>query len=282
MIMHTTNKYPIKLPNDCSQKEFKRALEFVKKVKEIDEKGNHRGIFLRYTTAMKLYYSGSLSEVDLKNRITTIFKNCDVLLDAFDRFLEDSNSSSRQKEVFVDPKNVKRIKEFLKSLRRDCEELCGVLIEAFVRFKEHNDVQILKDDVDLMLRDYPRLKEEFRMILLDHGLIQDEKRDEMTRGEEDELFKDDMYFHAIESAIKFAVAEDNEKPEVGVYGAIRRFYKQRRRKLPRGIMKDPKLGVRRILPNLQRKYNELLKNRTKSLEKVRKVNESLVVFDWVR
>ncbi|CAL9224991.1 unnamed protein product [Arabidopsis halleri] len=264
MRMPTSKKSPIKLPSDCSRKEFKRALEFVKKVKEIDEERNHRGIVLQYTTTMKLYHSGYLSVVDLKKRITTIFKNCDVLLEAFDGILKDSNSCSRRKEVVVDPKNLKRIHEFLKSMRRDCEELRGELIEAFVRFKEHDDVQILKKDVDLMLRDYPCLKEEFRMILLDHGLLQDEKHVVITRKKEDELFKDDMYFHAIESAIKFAMADnDKKKPEVGVYGAIRRFYKQRRRKLRKGIMKDPKLAVQRILPNLQWKYNELLKNRRK-------------------
>lgn len=271
--MPKRKKSTIKFPADCSQ--YERAYEFVRKVKEIDKERNHRGIYLQYTTAMNLYHSGSLNLVGLRNRSKTIFKNCDVLLAAFDRILKDMNTGSRREEVIVDPKNLKRIQKFLKALRRDCEELRGGLIEAFVRFKEHDEVQILKKDVDLMLRDYPFLKEEFRMILLDHGLV----KDEVTHEEEEELYKEDMYFHAIEAAIKFAAAKDKKKPKVGVYEAIKRFYKQRRREVPREYMKDPKLVVRRILPELKWKYNELIKNRRKSLVKVQKVNESLVVFD---
>ncbi|XP_010421995.1 PREDICTED: uncharacterized protein LOC104707358 [Camelina sativa] len=261
-----------------SQEEYERVCEFLRMIKETDEETNHRGIYLQYTTAIKLYHSGSLNLVGLRNQITAIFKNCDVLLTAFDRVLKDLDTDYRRDETVVDPKNLKRIKEFLKSLRSECEGLRVGFIEAFVRHKQHQDVKTLKEEVDLMLREYPNLKKEFRRILLDHGLVQVEKRDEITREEEDELFKDDMYFHAIEAAIKFAEAEDDKKPEVGVYGAVRQFYKQRRRGLPRGFEKDPKLAVRRILPDLQWKYNAFLKNRGRSLEKVRKVNESLVVF----
>ncbi|EOA33069.1 hypothetical protein CARUB_v10016405mg [Capsella rubella] len=278
--MHSTRNSPIKLPSKFTYEQYERFREFVRKIKEIDEDRNHRGIYLQYATALSLYHSGTLNLADLRTRIKTIFKNCDVLLEAFDQVLKDLETCSRREEiVVVDPKNLDRIKDFLKTLRKKREGLREGFIEAFVRHTEHKDVTILKKEVDGVLRGYPNLREEFRMILVDHGLVEDEKRCEITREKEDELFQDDMYFHAIESAIKFAAAEDNKKPEAGVYGAIRRFYKQRRRTLPRGCLKDPKLAVRNILPDLQCEYNKLLKNRSKYLEKVRKVNESLVVFD---
>ncbi|CAH8261646.1 unnamed protein product [Arabidopsis lyrata] len=281
----TTRRSPIeslKLPTSYSREEFERACEFVKKVKEIDEEQNHRGIFTQYVTAMKLYRSGSLNMVEVKNRITTIFKNCDVLLDGFYRIMKDSDLDSLRDHIVID---LKRMVEFLKALRKESERLRLGFLEAFVRFKEHKDGQVLNGEVDLMLRNYPFLKEEFRMILLENGIVQDEKRDEITFDREDEMFEKDMYFHSIESAIKFAAAEEDKKrkkPPAGVYGAMRRLYAQRRRPLPRGFMRDPKLAVRRVLSPLQWKHNELLKkkNRRKLLKKVQKVNESLVVFKF--
>ncbi|CAE5969860.1 unnamed protein product [Arabidopsis arenosa] len=161
----TTKNSPIeslKLPTDYSREEFERACEFVKQVKEIDEEQNHRGIFIQYVTAMKLYRSGSLDMVEVKNRITTIFKNCDVLLDGFHRIMKDSDC---QDHIVV----LKRMVGFLKALAKESERLRLGLMEAFVRFKEHKDGQVLKEQVDLMLRDYPCLKEEFRRILHENG-----------------------------------------------------------------------------------------------------------------
>ncbi|KAG7583180.1 Paired amphipathic helix superfamily, partial [Arabidopsis suecica] len=197
----TTKNSPIeslKLPTDYSREEFERACEFVKQVKEIDEEQNHRGIFIQYITAMKLYRSGSLDMVEVKNRITTIFKNCDVLLDGFHRIMKDLDC---QDHIVV----LKRMVGFLKALAKESERLRLGLMEAFVRFKEHKDGQ--------------------------NGIVQNEKRDEITFDREDEMFEKDMYFHSIESAIKFAAAEEDKKmkkPPAGVYGAMRRLYAQRR------------------------------------------------------
>ncbi|VVB15777.1 unnamed protein product [Arabis nemorensis] len=171
--MSTTRKSP-KLPADCSEEEFERGCEFLRKVKEIDNKRKHSGVFLQYIIAMKLYQSGSLNAVDVKKQIATTFRNCDVLLAGFERLLQGLSTGSRRDDVVTNPSNLKRILEFLKMLSSNCRELRGGLIESLVRFEGHADVEIFKEEVDLLLRDYPCLKEEFRMILVDHGVLRDD------------------------------------------------------------------------------------------------------------
>ncbi|EOA32294.1 hypothetical protein CARUB_v10015556mg [Capsella rubella] len=153
-------------PSDCSEEEIQRSCEFLRKVKELDDKT----IFVRFADAVKCYQSKSLSYKYLKTKVAYILRNHDVLLEQFHQLMSDLATKEATKEENRDAvkSDVERTVEFLNKLEATGKGLHGAFLNAFAF---DGDIVALVENLDVVLRDHACLKEEFKAFLIDSRLL---------------------------------------------------------------------------------------------------------------
>lgn len=145
-------------PSDCSDEEIQRSCEFVKKVKELDDKT----IIVKFVNAMKSYHyqSKSLSYIDLKTKFASILRNHDVLLQEFYQLLLDSPIT--EKNCNSAKSDVERTVEFMNKVEALGKDLHGAFLNLFAF---GGDIVTLIEQFDVIFRDHASLKEEFKAFL---------------------------------------------------------------------------------------------------------------------
>lgn len=156
-------------PSDCSDEEIQRSCEFVKKVKELDDKT----IIVKFVNAMKSYHyqSKSLSYIDLKTKVASILRNHDVLLQEFYQLLLDSPIT--EKNCNSAKSDVERTVEFMNKVEALGKDLHGAFLNLFAF---GGDIVTLIEQFDVIFRDHASLKEEFKAFLIDSRILKNPKR----------------------------------------------------------------------------------------------------------
>jgi hypothetical protein len=155
-------------PSDCSEEEIQRSCEFVKKVKELDDKT----IIVKFLNAMKSYRSKSLSYIDLKTKVASILRNHDALLQEFHQLLL-LDSPITEKDCNSAKSDVERTVELMKKVEGLGKGLHGAFLNQLVF---GGDIVDLVEQLDVILCDHASLKEEFILFLVDSRLLKKPKR----------------------------------------------------------------------------------------------------------
>ncbi|CAL9221949.1 unnamed protein product [Arabidopsis halleri] len=154
-------------PSDCSEEAIQRSCEFMKKVKELDD----RTIIVKFFNAMKSYQSKSLSYIDLKTKVASIFHNHDVLLQEFYQLLLDLPIT--EKNCNSAKSDIERTVEFLNKVEALGKGLHGAFLNQLV---SGGDIVTLIEQLDVIYRDHASLKEEFKAFLIDSRLLKKPER----------------------------------------------------------------------------------------------------------
>ncbi|VVA93512.1 unnamed protein product [Arabis nemorensis] len=132
-----------------------------------------KSIFDQYVDAMKSYQSGSLSFSDLKNRIVYILGNHEGLVEEYHQLLSDlaslgGRNSIKEKTESAKSDLERTAREFLNKVEALDKGFCKVFLDAF---RSLGGIEVLIEQLDVILRDNPSLKEEFISLLIDSRLL---------------------------------------------------------------------------------------------------------------
>ncbi|XP_024014948.1 uncharacterized protein LOC18023119 [Eutrema salsugineum] len=154
---------------DFSKEEIQRSCEFLQKLRNLDD---DQRIFNQCLDAMKSYKSGSITFVDLRDRVVSILRNRDGLLEEFRQLLSDSSSSSSSREsnsIKEKKPDLQRTVDFLNKLEALGDK--SVHRAFFDALWFSGDNEALVEKLDVIFHDHKSLKEEFVTFLIDSRLL---------------------------------------------------------------------------------------------------------------
>ncbi|CAH2052984.1 unnamed protein product [Thlaspi arvense] len=159
-------------PTNCwPEEKIQRVWEFVKKLKTTSD---GQRIFHQCVVAMKSYLSGSLTYMDAKQRVFSILRNGESLLEEFHQLLSDLASLESNSTKENAKSDVVRTVEFLNKV----EALGEGVYKAFIgALAFPGDIDALVEQLEDILGDDASLKEEFKTFLIDSRLLKKPKRD---------------------------------------------------------------------------------------------------------
>ncbi|VVA93017.1 unnamed protein product [Arabis nemorensis] len=153
-------------PTDCSEEEIQLRCEFVKKLKTLDDKR----VFEQFVRAVKSYQSGSVTYIDLKNKLVSILRNHqDLLHEVLSGFASPARNSKNPNTK----SDIVRIGVLLNKV----QALGETVYKAFIGTVGFScDIEVMIEQLEEVFRDHTSLKEEFKTILIDSRLLKPKRR----------------------------------------------------------------------------------------------------------